>query len=89
MDITKVLRAIRPGAAWTLNGDTYDGLTWLDKVQAKPTLAEIEAAWPAVKAALAAKAAVKTETVASLKAALIAKGVISQVDLDKAAEGSK
>src|SRR3990167_10217572 len=54
MDIVKVLKSIRPGASWTLNGDAYDGLTWLDEVQSKPTLAEIEAAWPAVSAELQA-----------------------------------
>ena len=48
MDIVKVLKSIRPGAEWTLNGESYDGLTWLDKTKLKPTLAEIEAAWPAV-----------------------------------------
>lgn len=48
MDIPAVLNVIRPGAAWSLNGDTYEGLTWLDDSE-KPTLDEIEAAWPDVE----------------------------------------
>ena len=44
MDITRALHIIRPGAAWSLDGNTYAGLTWLDQVQAKPTEAEILAA---------------------------------------------
>jgi len=47
-DYAAVLTAIRPGAAWTLDGDTYDGLTWLDD-SPKPTQAELDAAWPAVQ----------------------------------------
>lgn len=49
MDIPAVLQSIRPGAAWTLNGDSYDGLDWLDD-SPKPTLAELEAAWPRAEA---------------------------------------
>jgi len=44
MDISAILNRIRPGEAWSLDGDTYDGLTWLDST-AKPTLQELEASW--------------------------------------------
>ena len=47
VDYSKVLTANYPGARWTLNGDTYDGLTWLDDTP-KPTQAELDAAWPKV-----------------------------------------
>jgi len=50
MDIPATLTALRPGAQWALNGDDYDGLTWLDD-STKPTLAELEAAWPDVQVA--------------------------------------
>ena len=40
---------IRPGANWSLNGDDYEGLDWHDE-SPKPTLAEIEAAWPVAHA---------------------------------------
>lgn len=42
MDIALVLNFLRPNEQWTLDGNTYDGLTWLDETQ-KPTLAQLEA----------------------------------------------
>ena len=33
---------------WTLNGNEYNGLTWLDTTP-KPTEAELDAQWPAVE----------------------------------------
>ena len=36
-DIPDALQALKPGAQWTLNGDDYSGLTWLDSSQTKPT----------------------------------------------------
>jgi len=41
MDITKALKSLRPGAEWSLYGDDYKGLDWLDKTQSKPTEDEI------------------------------------------------
>jgi len=48
MDITKALQSLRPATNWALNGDTYEGLQWLEKPvweggQKKPTKAEVEA----------------------------------------------
>ena len=40
--IAAILQKIRPGASWNLNGDSYDGLEWLDENQVKPTPVEIE-----------------------------------------------
>jgi hypothetical protein len=48
MDLTLALNHLRPGSEYILNGDTYDGLDWLD-ASSKPTLAEVEAAWPAAQ----------------------------------------
>ena len=52
--IAEAIAALKPGAHWTLNGEDYSGLTWLDKSQIKPTedeintkVAELEAAEPA------------------------------------------
>ena len=42
-DITRALRELRPSAVWTVDGNTYDGITWLDERQTKPTRAEIDA----------------------------------------------
>ena len=41
-DITDAIQELKPGAAWTLNGDNYSGLTWLDPKQNKPTEEEID-----------------------------------------------
>jgi CRISPR/Cas system-associated endonuclease Cas3-HD len=40
----KAIEKIRPGAGFSLTGDKYEGLVWLDTVQAKPTKEEFEAA---------------------------------------------
>ena len=40
-DITHALIALKPGAEWTLNGNDYDGLTWLDAKQTQPTETEV------------------------------------------------
>jgi len=47
-DYAAVLAAIRPGTHWTLNGDDYAGLTWLDDT-AKPTKKTLDDAWPQVQ----------------------------------------
>jgi hypothetical protein len=52
IDIQTVLNRIRPGAQWALNGDSYDGLEWLDD-SPKPTAKEIEKALPVVAAQIA------------------------------------
>ena len=52
-DIGSALQALKPGAEWTLIGDEYSGLEWLDSGQTKPTetevnskIAELDAAEP-------------------------------------------
>jgi hypothetical protein len=47
-DYAAVLTANHSDSLWTLNGDSYDGLTWLSDTP-KPTQAELDAAWPAVQ----------------------------------------
>lgn len=61
MDIPRILTKIRPGAAWNMADmeKGYDGLIWLDKSSEKPTLKEIEAAWPEVQAEIAHEQATK------------------------------
>ena len=48
MDLTLILRLKYPTAEWTLNGDHYEGLTWLSTTK-KPTKAELEAHWPGLE----------------------------------------
>jgi len=54
-DYAAVLIANYPGAQWSLNGDNYAGLTWLDD-SPKPTKKTLDDAWPDVERASAWKA---------------------------------
>ena len=47
IDYPAILNANFPGTQWSLNGETYEGLDWLD-VTPKPTQAELDAMWPTV-----------------------------------------
>lgn len=47
IDYAAILSANYRNAQWTLDGDNYDGLTWLDETP-KPTQAELDAQWPQV-----------------------------------------
>lgn len=47
IDYATILSVNYPTAQWTLNGDNYDGLTWLDSTP-KPTQAELDAQWATV-----------------------------------------
>jgi len=48
MDIALVLSKKYVGLNWSLVGDEYSGLTWLDD-SPKPTEAELQALWPEVQ----------------------------------------
>lgn len=39
--IVEAIKSLRPNAQWSLNGDTLDGLVWLDEEQTRPTNEEI------------------------------------------------
>ncbi len=47
IDYPAILNANYAGTQWAMDGDTYDGLTWLDQTP-KPSQAELDAQWPAV-----------------------------------------
>jgi hypothetical protein len=47
-DYGAVLNAIRPDAQWFLDGESYEGLTWLDD-SPKPTKKMLDDAWPQVQ----------------------------------------
>ena len=40
-DITHALIELKPGAEWSLNGEDYSGLNWLDSKQTQPTETEV------------------------------------------------
>jgi hypothetical protein len=48
MDIANILSRKFQGSEWTLLGEDYAGLTWLDE-SPKPTEAELQALWPEVQ----------------------------------------
>lgn len=49
--ISTALQNLRPGSKWTVRGDSYEGLEWLDENQPKPTEEEIIQEIEALKAA--------------------------------------
>lgn len=48
IDYAAILIRHYPGTVWSLNGDDYDGLTWLCEA-AKPSRKELDALWPQVQ----------------------------------------
>ena len=48
IDYVAVLTALYPDAEWNLEGDAYDGLTWLSDTP-KPSQPELDAAWTQVQ----------------------------------------
>ena len=48
--IMSALLELKPGAEWTVRGDNYSDLEWLDKSQTKPTEDEINAKIAELKA---------------------------------------
>jgi len=72
--IAKALTDIRPKAEFALTGDSYEGLEWLDQLQSKPSLEEIEQAianpLPEPELTVAEKLASVGLSIEELKAAL-------------------
>lgn len=50
--LIRILEELRPGAEWTLLGEEYTGLTWLDAEQTKPTEEEIADLREAIETAI-------------------------------------
>lgn len=40
-EICTKIQVIRPGASWSLRGNTYESFEWHDAVQTKPTAEEL------------------------------------------------
>jgi hypothetical protein len=74
MDITIILSTKFVGSEWSLNGNDYEGLTWLSDTP-KPTKKQLEDLWPTVLAELEAKAQAKIDAKASAIAKLEALGL--------------
>ena len=73
MDIAAILSR-KFDAEWTLNGDTYEGLTWLSDSK-KPTKAELEKLWPTVQAEIEAERVAREERKQSVISKLGALGL--------------
>lgn len=52
IDYANILTINYPNSQWTLNGDSYSGLTWLSDTP-KPTQAELDALWAATQTTIA------------------------------------
>ena len=74
MNYSTILSNRFQDSEWTLNGDSYEGLTWLSKTP-KPTEEQLIDLWPEVQAQLASKAQAKIEAKASAIAKLEALGL--------------
>jgi len=71
IDLTKCLTHLYPNSQWTLNGDSYDGLVWLED-SPKPSQEELESVWDEVQnkinAEVETKAAAKESALTKLQA---------------------
>jgi len=74
MDYSMILSNKYTDSEWTLNGDSYEGLTWLSG-SPKPSQEELEDLWDEVQSELAAKAKARTDAKASAIAKLEALGL--------------
>jgi len=74
IDYSLILTAKYSGSEWTLNGDDYEGLTWLSDSQ-KPTKKQLDDLWPATLDALTQKAA---EAAAARQAILDRLGITAE-----------
>lgn len=68
IDYTKILQYKYPNAEWTLNGDEYDGLTWLSDTP-KPSKSILDGLWDEVQDLIQDEIQAKT----SAKSALLDK----------------
>jgi hypothetical protein len=74
IDYALILITNYAGKSWSLDGDSYAGLTWLSDTP-KPTQAELDALWESTQAAVAAKEQAAKDVKASALAKLAALGL--------------
>lgn len=73
-DYAQILSVNYQGAQWTLDGNAYSGLNWLD-TSPKPTQAELDALWESTQATIAAQKQAAVDAKASALAKLAALGL--------------
>jgi len=74
IDYTLILSTNYPNTQWTLDGDDYEGLTWLSETK-KPTKNELDSQWQDVLDKIEAKKAAKKAKRESALAKLAALGL--------------
>ena len=74
LDYAQILSTNYVGKQWSLDGESYDGLTWLD-TSPKPTQSELDALWESTQAQVLAKQQQAEATKASALAKLAALGL--------------
>ena len=74
MDIAIILSTKYIGSEWTLDGNSYAGLTWLSE-STKPTEKQLESQWEEVQAKIAAEEKRKIDAKASAIEKLAALGL--------------
>jgi hypothetical protein len=74
IDYTQILTVNYAGKQWSLNGDSYDGLDWLDS-SPKPTQSELDALWESTQVTIASKAQAIIDAKASALAKLAGLGL--------------
>jgi DNA-binding NarL/FixJ family response regulator len=77
MNIVEILNTKYPGTEWSLLGDTYEGLEWLDE-SPKPTEAELESQWEEVQSKMATIEQANINSRASALAKLAALGLTEE-----------
>jgi hypothetical protein len=74
IDYTLILTTKYPDSLWTLDGDNYDGLTWVSDTP-KPSKATLDALWNEVQDLIAAEAQAKIDAKAAAQAKLAVLGL--------------
>jgi hypothetical protein len=74
IDYALILTTNYVGKQWSLSGDSYNGLEWLD-TSPKPTKAELDALWESTQTAQTAKKETETLAKASALSKLTALGL--------------
>jgi hypothetical protein len=74
IDYSQILSVNYAGKRWSLNGDFYDGLDWLDN-SPKPTQDELDALWESTQTTIVAKEQAVKDAKESALAKLAALGL--------------
>ena len=77
--LIEAIERLRPGARFSLDGESLSGLAWHDPVQARPSDAEINAGVPAAQAAWEAAAHVRARAAARAAQGITSEAVVEAI----------